>query len=104
MDRTPSRYGRRCPVYGGERIAAAERRAMKIYRGIQQGTAEWFGLRLGIATASRFKDIMTPKTRRLSASWKGYACCLIAERLLNVPTETVEGIKWMERGKELEPD
>jgi hypothetical protein len=76
---------------------------MKIYRGIQQGTAQWFALRLGIPTASCFSQIMTPKTRKLSASWKKYACRLIAERLLNLPTETIEGQKWMERGKELEP-
>ena len=76
---------------------------MKIYRGIPQGSAEWFALRLGIPTASNFHMILTPKTRRLSSQWKAYACRLIAERLLNIPTETIEGIRWMERGKELEP-
>jgi len=47
---------------------------------------------------------MTPRTRKLSASWKGYACQLIAERLLNIPTETIKNIEWMERGKLLEPE
>lgn len=31
---------------------------MIIHRGIDQGTPEWFALRLGIPTASRFKDVM----------------------------------------------
>jgi hypothetical protein len=76
---------------------------MKIYRGIQQGSTEWFALRMGIPTASCFDQIMTPAKRKLSASWKGYACRLISERLLNRPTDTIEGQKWMDRGKELEP-
>jgi hypothetical protein len=75
---------------------------MKIYRGIPQGTRAWFALRLGIPTASQFHKIMTPKTRKLSAQWKEYACRLIAERLLAMPTETLEGQAWMERGKALE--
>ena len=77
---------------------------MKIYRNIDQGSADWFRIRLGIPTASCFDQIMTPKTRKLSASWKMYACRLIAERLLNVPTESVQGQQWMERGKEEEPN
>ena len=64
----------------------------------------WFALRLGLPTASNFAKIMTPKTRKLSAQWKGYACRLIAERLLNVPTETIKNIEWMERGTLLEPE
>ena len=96
-------HGRRCAFhccYGSE----AETKAMKIYRGIKQGSAAWFALRLGIPTASCFDQIITPTKRKLSASWKGYACRLISERLLNKPTETIEGQKWMDRGKELEPE
>lgn len=77
---------------------------MRVYRNIDQGSADWFRIRMGIPTASCFDQIMTPKTRKLSASWKMYACRLIAERLLNQPMESVEGQKWMERGKELEPE
>lgn len=77
---------------------------MKIYRNIDQGSADWFGIRMGIATASCFSQVMTPKTRKLSAQWKMYACRLIAERLTNQPTESVQGQEWMERGKALEPE
>jgi YqaJ-like viral recombinase domain len=77
---------------------------MKIFRNIDQGSADWFRIRMGIPTASCFDQILTPKTRKLSASWKMYACRLIAERLLNQPMESIEGQKWMERGKELEPE
>lgn len=76
---------------------------MKIYRDLQQGSGEWFAARLGIPTASNFDSIITPKTMKLSEGRKKYACRLIAERLMNRPTESVEGQQWMERGKELEP-
>jgi hypothetical protein len=58
---------------------------------------------MGVPTASCFDQIVTPKTGKLSASHRKYAYRLIAERLLNEPTETLEGQKWMERGQELEP-
>jgi hypothetical protein len=77
---------------------------MKLFRGIDQGSADWFAIRLGIPTASCFDQIMTPKTRKLSSQWKGYACRLIAERLLNIPTENIQGQEWMERGKAEEPN
>jgi hypothetical protein len=76
---------------------------MKIYTDIQQGTNEWFRLRLGLPTASCFDQIVTPKKCELSKSAPRYALRLVAERLLNMPTESVEGQMWMERGKELEP-
>jgi YqaJ-like viral recombinase domain len=76
---------------------------VKIYRDLQQGSGDWFAARLGIPTASNFDSIITPKTMKLSEARKKYACRLIAERLMNRPTESVEGQQWMERGKELEP-
>jgi len=76
---------------------------MKLLLGIEQGSAEWHKARLGIPTASAFDQIMTSKTRKLSASWKKYACRLIAERLMGQPVESLDGQHWMERGKELEP-
>lgn len=75
---------------------------MKIHD-VQQGSPEWFRSRLGIPTASCFDQIVTPVTGKLSKSADRYAYRLIAERLLNTPSETVEGQTWMERGKELEP-
>ena len=76
---------------------------MKTYFDVPQGSAEWFRLRMGKPTASCFHKILTPKTRKLSEQWKRYACELIGERLTNMPTESLEGQEWMERGKELEP-
>lgn len=75
---------------------------MKIHN-CEQGTAEWFHIRMGIPTASKFDHIITPKTGKLSLSSTKYAYELIAERLLRQPVETIEGQQWMERGKELEP-
>ena len=44
---------------------------------VEQGTPEWFAARLGIATASRFKDIMA----RTPAPRNNYMAELVAERL-----------------------
>jgi hypothetical protein len=78
-------------------------RRMKIHAHIEQGSADWFKLRLGIPTASCFDLIVTPKKCDLSKSAYKYALKLCAERLLNMPTDTVEGVEWMERGREMEP-
>lgn len=77
---------------------------MKIYRDVPQGSAEWFKLRMKIPTASCFDQIVTPKTGQLSKSSVKYAYKLLTERLLNQPTDSVEGMTWMDRGKELEPE
>lgn len=76
---------------------------MKIYTDIEQGSPAWFQMRLGKPTASCFDQIVTPKKCDLSKSATTYALRLVAERLLNMPTESVEGMEWMERGRELEP-
>ena len=69
----------------------------------EQGSLDWFRARMGIATASNFDKIVTPAQGKLSKSADKYAFRLIAERLLNQPSETLEGQAWMERGQELEP-
>ncbi|TPG53242.1 hypothetical protein EAH89_17130 [Roseomonas nepalensis] len=71
---------------------------------VQQGTAEWLKLRLGVVTASEVHCIITPKTGDLSASAPAYAYRLLAEKLLGEPLQSLEGLEWVERGKELEPD
>src|SRR6185312_13291104 len=68
----------------------------------EQGTAEWYACRIGRPTASRFDEIVTP-TGKYSAQARKYAFQLIAERALKIPTESLDGQMWMERGKELEP-
>jgi hypothetical protein len=70
---------------------------------VQQGTPEWYALRVGRPTASNFHRIVTPKRCDLSTQAGKYALQLVAERLLNEPAESVDGVMWMERGKEMEP-
>ena len=70
---------------------------------VQQGTREWVAVRLGIPTASRFSDIITPKTRKPSASQGRYLCELIAERLTGFPSDDASS-EFMLRGSALEAE
>lgn len=71
---------------------------------IAQGTEAWRAARLGRPTSSMFHKIITPKTMQLSASARGYAFQLVAERILKRPPEdTISDLQWLERGRELEP-
>jgi hypothetical protein len=69
---------------------------------LEQGSEEWHRARLGIATASRFKDIITPAKGDKSASYKGYMYELIAEKLTKGKEDFFKS-EWMERGNEIEP-
>lgn len=74
-----------------------------IYWTVPQGSTAWFNLRAGVPTASRFSDIMTPKTMKpAEARWK-YACRLIAEKLLNWQAESLDMIRHIEEGRANEP-
>lgn len=77
---------------------------MKLFADIEQGSDDWHRVRLGIPTASNFHKIVTPKTCQLSKQAHDYALKLCAERLLNIPTQSLDGLQWLERGKEMEPD
>lgn len=68
---------------------------------VEQGSEEWFNARLGIPTASRFKDIVTPDKLNKSASRKSYMYELIAEKLVKEKEEHFK-TEWMERGNEVE--
>ena len=68
----------------------------------EQGSDEWFNARLGIPTASRFKDIITPAKGDKSKSYKPYMYELIAEKLIKGKQESFKS-EWMERGNEIEP-
>ena len=75
---------------------------MKIHT-FEQGSPEWFMGRLGIPTASRFNELLTPKTRKPAASRERYMAELLAEWVLNQP------IDWgsnsiVERGTDLEDE
>lgn len=74
---------------------------MKIYD-CKQGSVEWIEARLGIPTASAFDKIITP-TGKLSSQAPAYMHWLIAEKMLNRSLESLQGLEWVERGKELEP-
>jgi hypothetical protein len=75
---------------------------LKIYTGVAQGSDDWLHLRRGIPTASNFHRVVTKKKADLSAQAADYALRLVAERLLNMTTESSFQNQWMERGKDLE--
>ena len=75
---------------------------MKLYR-VEQGSVEWYRLRLGIPTSSNFHKIVTPKGEPSKQAVK-YLYRLIAERLLNETQDDEIGfVKWVAHGKEQEP-
>lgn len=76
---------------------------MAIFHNCDQYSSEWYALRMGIPTASCFDQIVTPAKGDLSKAHRKYAYRLVYERLLHMPTQSLDGIEHMERGKELEP-
>lgn len=59
---------------------------MKIHDCIQ-GTPEWYWLRAGMPTASRFDSIITPAKGELSKGITGYIAELIAETVTGIPAD-----------------
>jgi YqaJ-like viral recombinase domain len=75
---------------------------MKLYR-VEQGSAEWYRLRLGKPTSSNFHRIVTPKGEPSKQAVK-YLYRLLAERLLNETMDDEIGfVKWVASGREQEP-
>lgn len=76
---------------------------MRFYQ-VEQGSAAWYGLRIGRPTASNFHKIVTPKGEPSRQAMK-YLYRLVAERLLN---ETMDDqlayVDWVQRGREQEPN
>ena len=70
---------------------------MKIHR-CEQGSDEWFTVKLGKVSASHFSDVLNQKTGR-----KTYMYRLLAEKLSGEPQETYSN-KAMETGTETEPE
>ena len=68
---------------------------------VKQGSPEWHAARLGLPTASRFKEIITAKTGQPSDSAKPYVWELCAEWLLGAPVESASS-GFMERGSAIE--
>ena len=75
---------------------------MQIIKDIEQGSQEWLQLRLGVATASYFKKIIT-STGAESASLKDYAFELASDSLLTEPEASFQS-EAMIRGNELEEE
>lgn len=68
---------------------------------IEQRTDEWYQARLGKATASRFKDVLTTIKSGESAARRNYKAELVVERLTNQQIERYSN-KFMEWGVETE--
>lgn len=72
---------------------------MEVIRGIEQGSEEWINMRLGVITASKFKDALAEgagKTR------SGYMRQLAGERITGLREDSYSN-KYMEWGTEVEP-
>lgn len=69
---------------------------------VKQGDTDWLIARMGMPTASRFDDIMTPGGK-LSASSTGYMHELLSELILGEPSQKTR-TSWMERGTEMEAE
>jgi len=69
---------------------------------LEQGSEEWFAVRLGIPTASRFADIYT-STGKAASGQDRYLHSLAAEWLMGGQVETYQN-EHMIRGNELEPE
>ena len=84
---------------------------MKIHD-MAQGSLDWYNLRIGIPTSSAFERIVAPSTGKISRPKTGkgladkvrkFAFFLVSEKLLNRSLESLDGLEWIDRGKELEP-
>jgi putative phage-type endonuclease len=70
----------------------------------KQGSDEWKAARVGVVTASKFGEIITPTGKPTVGDKRAkYMNTLIAESLTGEPSETFQS-EWMRRGTELEPE
>ncbi len=61
-----------------------------IFHDVRQASSEWFELRKGVPTASRFNMILTPKTGQPSAQQTALINQLVGETLSLIPEEGIE--------------
>ena len=69
---------------------------------MDQGSIEWFQARAGLATASRFKDVLAKIKSGEAAVRKNYKAQLVVERLTGLAQETYTNAA-MQYGTETEP-
>ncbi len=75
------------------------------YPDIVQGSREWWALRLGTPTVSRFRRILTEKRLEYSKGADAFAAELLAERVLGEPADYTEAdTMWTGRGTSLEDE
>jgi hypothetical protein len=75
-----------------------------IVHNVEQGTPEWMRVRLGIPTASRINDVLTPKTMKPAAAGAKYRNQLLAEWVLGYPVDWGDAGGWAERGRDMEAE
>jgi hypothetical protein len=76
---------------------------VRIHTGIEQGTPEWFALRINKATASEFDSVLAKGQGKMRAT---YLRRVVAEALTGKPIESRAYGSWaanLERGHEQEP-
>lgn len=67
-----------------------------------QGSPEWFAERCGLATASRFKDVLAKVKSGEAAGRRNYRAQLVCERLTGTPADSFSNAA-MQWGTETEP-
>ena len=76
---------------------------MEIIRDIDQGTDEWFNLRLGMVTSSCFEKVMSKgRGNAPSKTRESYMFDLAFERVTGKKAPDSFKSEWMERGNEIE--
>lgn len=74
---------------------------MIIVDDIEQGSPAWHQARLGIPTASMFKQIVSAGCKQTREGWMTAISKLVAERVFGIPDETYQS-DWMTRGHVME--
>lgn len=69
-----------------------------------QYSPEWYNARIGVATASQFHRIITPKTMQFSAQAESYANTLVGELMAKESLDSGIVTKAMDRGSILEAE
>lgn len=70
---------------------------------VKQGTQEWLDARVGIITASHMSEIITPKTRKPSASMTKCAYRILVEEIMGRSVNDASS-GFMQRGTEMEDE
>jgi len=77
---------------------------MSVVMDVEQHSEEWLRLRCGVASSSSFDKIITPSTGKASTQAVAYRHKLLAEWLTGKPVESLDGMHWIDRGTETEPE